>query len=139
MFDPSSIGREISYAGLIRQGRKVTCPLCERRVMSQGDIPFQSSGIGQHMRKCHPEHYDAAYSTGRRLMREAFQRELATKHELEQRPHRTHVVTGALLIEIVGEVQSLVAMMEPYYSQCNADRPACELIERLQTIIATKN
>jgi hypothetical protein len=41
----------------------------------------------------------------------------------------------ALLEAAVYEMGDLIGMMEPYYSQCNADKNANELIERIQAVL----
>jgi hypothetical protein len=40
-----------------------------------------------------------------------------------------------LLQEAVDEMESLIGMMEPYYSQCDADREARELIQRIRAAL----
>ena len=40
-----------------------------------------------------------------------------------------------LLESAVGEMNSLIGMMEPYYSQCDADKNARALIEKIKRVL----
>jgi uncharacterized C2H2 Zn-finger protein len=40
-----------------------------------------------------------------------------------------------LLSDSISQMRSLIRMMEPYYSQCNAEREAEELIERIEMVL----
>lgn len=52
----------------------------------------------------------------------------------ERRRRATHSVTGAFLDEIVDEMESLISMMEPYYSQADAHRDARAKIAEIRGI-----
>jgi flagellar biosynthesis/type III secretory pathway M-ring protein FliF/YscJ len=57
----------------------------------------------------------------------------AEKREQNEAPHRKHIVSGALLMDIRDEMESLID-----YNQADAGADARVLIERLAEIIATK-
>lgn len=49
-----------------------------------------------------------------------------------------HLVSGEMLDEIVDEMHSLMAMMEPYYKQADADRDALALVARIKALPYTR-
>lgn len=124
--------------GLTRVGCKVQCPFCEKRLMSQMYQPFHQSGIGQHIKIVHPEEYDNVVNQSEAFERQAKEKKLQQEKDEREQPLRKHVVSGSLLMDIVGNLESLMGMMEPYYSQCDADSEALELVQRLEGIIASK-
>lgn len=65
--------------------------------------------------------------------------EAAAKRERHDRVHRKHTVTGGFLLDVADQLESALSMMEPYYSQCDADKDGREMVARLEEIIATKN
>lgn len=48
---------------------------------------------------------------------------------------RTQAELLQLLDEAVSEMRNLISMMEPYYSQCEGDKEACELIARIEEVL----
>jgi uncharacterized Zn finger protein (UPF0148 family) len=123
-----------ALAGLVAQGRKVACPVCGRRVMSQGCMPFSQSGIGQHVRSAHPELEPEVLAASRRRERQIKTAQDAAAKEARERPLRQHTVTGAFLDETTSLLNSLIDMMEPYYSQSSGADEAYELIERIEAM-----
>lgn len=123
---------------LVKQGRKVACPVCEKRAMSQVYMPFHHSGIGQHIRNAHPELEPEVIAAGQRAEAKRKADEAAALKEARERPLREHVVTGAFLMEVTSELSSLIGMMEPYYSQGNAADDANALIERIEAMLAAR-
>lgn len=119
-------------ASLVRAGRKVGCPVCGRRVMSQSYASFYSSGIGQHIRQSHPELESAVLAASRQMERQHRAAEEAVEREARERPLRAHLFTGAEIDEIIQELGSLIGMMEPYWSQGSGADSALELIDRLE-------
>jgi len=117
---------------LVRQGRKVDCPICQKRLMSQCYQSFSSSGIGQHIRSVHPELEPEVRAASQRMERRLKDKEAADKREATLRPLREHTVTGAFLDEVASELEGLISMMEPYYAQSKASDGAYDLIQRIE-------
>jgi len=121
-------------------GCKVACPICEKRVMFQSYQSLSGSGIGQHIRSAHPQFEKAVFRVTKMQKNRAAAAAKAAEIEKAARPLRQHVVSGAFLDEVVGEIESLIGMMEPYYSQGNAADDAYDLVKRIeemQTVAAT--
>jgi tellurite resistance protein len=106
--------------------------------MSQAYRDFHGSGIGQHIIAAHPDLADRVVKASRRLAKAEKARIADEQKEARERPLRSHVVTGAFLDEVAGELRSLIGMMEPYYAQCDsATRDAYDLIERIEAMHGT--
>lgn len=54
-------------AGLVNQGRKVECPVCGKQCFSEAYRELRSSGIGQHIRYCHPDLEDVIFKASNRI------------------------------------------------------------------------
>ena len=119
-------------AGLVAQGCKVECPVCGKRCFSESYRPFHYSGIGQHIRQCHPELESAVITASKRIEGKKKEKERAEKVEKDDRPTRKFVVSGAFLDEVVEELETLIGFMEAYYIQGNCDKSAREMIERIE-------
>ena len=119
-------------AGLVAQGCKVECPVCGKRCFSEAYRPFHSSGIGQHIRQCHPELESEVIASSKRMERKKKEKERAEKEEKAARPTRKFVVSGAFLDEVVEELEKLISCMEAYYIQGNGDESAREMIDRIE-------
>lgn len=119
---------------LVRQGRKVECPVCGRRAMSQSYSPFSSSGIGQHIRSSHPELEAEVYAATRRVEQRIKNEQRRDRREAVRRPIREHTVTGAFLDELKSEIESLIGMMEPYYAQGDCADDGIKMIERIEAL-----
>ena len=65
-------------------------------------------------------------------------KEAAIRKEEREAPKRIHKISGALLMDIVSELEGALDMMEPYYSQCDADEDGRAMIKQLEDIIASK-
>lgn len=88
-------------AGLVAQGRKVVCPFCDRRFMSQCYKPFSSSGIGQHIRARHPEHVNEVISLAEQFKKDQKRVETARERAEKEKHDRVHMVTGAFLLNLL--------------------------------------
>lgn len=124
---------------IFQKGRKIECPFCDGRHMSQNHISLIGSGIGQHIMARHPEHAAAmktANKLGQRRDRDRYAAEMKAiedaEKEADRRSKREFTVTGEFLDEVIGELRGLIRMMEPYYSQGNCDADAERLIEQIE-------
>lgn len=48
---------------------------------------------------------------------------------------RKYTISGAFLLDVIAEMEGLINMMEPYYSQCAADSDARETIRKIESIL----
>lgn len=127
-------GDIVSCASPLHRGQKVECPVCGKRVMYEAFRSFSGSGLGQHIKSAHPAEYPPIERAALARERAEALAKAAAEAEERERPLRTHMVTGALIDEIIGELRSLIDMMEPYYSQCGGGDDAEALIDRLDAI-----
>lgn len=121
---------------LVAQGCKVSCPVCDRRVMSQSYAKFSASGIGMHIRQAHPELEPEVFAASQRMEAKMKARKELEAREARERPNREYVVTGRLLDEISEQLSSLIDMMEPYYAQSNVADDAIALIAQIEAMHA---
>lgn len=126
MFDDSALAK------LVKQGRKVECPICGKSYMSQSYRDFHNSGIGDHVRSKHPELFREVLAASKRFAAAEKEKIQEERKEKELRPKRKFIVSGEFLDEVVEEMQSLIGFMEAYYIQGGCDKNALELIERIE-------
>lgn len=108
---------------------KFPCARCDRTFSTR-------RGRTDHCRS----HGDEAFSVAKSEMRSELARILnaerqkqAAEHErLAARKIRNVILSADEIDEIVSEMESLIGMMEPYWSQGDADSDARNLIDRLQ-------
>ena len=137
------------------RGHEAKCPICDRFVDVRGH--FDRTGLwGHYFSKKHldarPKGEESAnafkeklirtINTSRRqikaMMKAQKESERLQAVEEAEQPHRKHVVTGAFLMDIAAEIESLCGMMEPYYSQGDCADDGFELVNRLEGIINSK-
>lgn len=121
-----------TLASIYCANRKVECPVCGKRFMSPSYMPFKHSAIGAHIRSCHPELEAQVYAVVRQIEKEKEEEKAREEEEARRRPLREFTVAGEFLDEIKREIQSLIGMMEPYYSQCITEVEGERLIERIE-------
>lgn len=125
---------DVKLAGLVRQGRKVECPVCGKCHMSEIYRDFHNSGIGSHIRAKHPELEREVISASKRISKQEKEREESERKEKELRPKRKFTVSGEFLDEVMGELNSLIGCMEAYYIQAGCDKGAMELIGKIENM-----
>ncbi|MQB37641.1 hypothetical protein DXT97_12645 [Agrobacterium tumefaciens] len=112
-----------------RQRGNFKCDHCEK-VLKTLD------GLKSHMKNVHNVSADALRSklkSDQKAIAEAEKaRRESERREAEARRHRKVVLTTAEIDEIVTELNSLIDMMEAYYSQGDCDKSARDLIDRLE-------
>ena len=72
-------------AGLVARGCKVECPVCGKRCFSGECVAFHCSGIGQHIRQCHPELESAVIRISKAYQRKKKEKERKDKKEKEEK------------------------------------------------------
>lgn len=101
-----------------------------------GKVLKTLDGLKSHMKQAHKVSADALRkklaSDQKALANAEKSRRESERREAEARKHRTVVLTTAEVDEIVTELNSLIDMMEPYYSQGDCDKSARGLIDRLE-------
>lgn len=138
-------------SGLRIVGHHIHCPICDRAMMTS-ENPATSALWTHFMSKKHDSHRpldpafeDALFAIIKRTSRAAKKAErdaasaLKTERSLaavaeNKRVHAKHTVSGGFLDEIVSEMESLIAMMEPYYSQGNGAADARAKIAEIRAI-----
>ena len=84
-----------------------------------------------------------AHNTSKREAKEAIAAEKKAEQDrkvaLNASIHRKHTITGGFLMDVISELEGLIQVMEPYYSQCNADEGSRDIIQQLQDIIDSKD
>lgn len=107
------------------------CPHCDRTFTTR-------RGRTDHCRS----HGDEAFSRAKgemrselsRLMLDEKQKQTAERERLAARERRQVVLSTDQIDEITAELESLIGMMEPYWSQGDADKDARNLIDRLNAM-----
>lgn len=140
--------------GLNIHGAFIDCPICGRAMLTsqtpEGSDFWSHFFSKKHanMRPLDPSLEDRMRAVIRRTARDAKKAERAAEAAAkkaradaqvaeDRRRRATHAVTGAFLDEIVEEMEALISMMEPYYSQANADRDARAKIAKIREISGT--
>ena len=138
------------------QNERVKCPVCGGAFSVRSYHP-EKSGFWQHYfgKRCRAlrTQSSATYPNSTEIamlikqadnrnqkrqdaaMKRQKEAEAAEKRELHDQVYRKHVVTGGFLLDIVGELSGALDMMEPYYSQCDADETGRDMISRIGDII----
>jgi uncharacterized Zn finger protein (UPF0148 family) len=107
------------------------CPHCERVLTTLG-------GVKSHVEAVHSE--DAAAfrsrlkSQERERHRVAKEASDAEKRRLSERNARKVILSTSDIDEITAEIESLIDMMEPYWSQGDCAKDARALIDRLNAL-----
>lgn len=114
-------------------GCNVSCPVCDRRVFGQ-------AGLSAHTKAKHPDHFGALASFAKKAERDRKMSEIAAKQEKHNRANRKITITGAFADRIIGEMQSLIGMMEPYWSQgSSVTGEADDIIRILEAVARGEN
>jgi hypothetical protein len=132
-------------------GHNIDCPFCGRS-LSTCENPEGSAFAGHFFSKKHaadipddPELRDKIYALVKRVSRAAKKAERKAEKEAKEaraaakvaeaaRLRQKHEVTGAFLDGIVDEMESLISMMEAYYSQGNGADDAYAKIAEIRAI-----
>lgn len=138
-------------AGLRAQNDTLVCPICDRP-MKVSENAEQSPFWSHFFSKKHAAYrpldpalepiFKAAITKAARdfkkdmkALEKALKNARVAQAQAETaRQHATHTVSGAFLDSVVEEMQSLISMMEPYYSQANADKSARAKIAEIRAI-----
>ena len=133
------------------KGHHIDCPFCGRSLLTSENP--ETSAFGCHFfSKKHaadlpddPELREKIYALVKRTSRRAKKAERQAEKEAKEaraaakiaetaRLRQKHEVTGAFLDGIVEEMEGLISMMEPYYSQGNGADDAYAKIAEIRAI-----
>ncbi len=107
---------------------RVDCPLCGKSVYGFG-------GLSQHLKALHPDHHSAFIRAQKTADKNEKRKARDAADEVAARAVRQITITGEFADEIIGEIKSLIGMMEPYYAQCpNATESADDIVNRLDAL-----
>lgn len=126
---------------LMANSGRMLCPFCGKTWRQSGYHYHRLfAPVVDHVRSQHPEHGAQFAGAVQQVCKDVADEKKAqaaiAKREAEERVHRAVVVTGGFLDEVIGEVRSLINMMEPYY--VGQEQEAEALIERLERLAAGK-
>lgn len=136
------------------------CPYCGKTFKVQKDNRTQwKTSIGAHLMDAHEKHKDEVITfvdACRSIMRrEKTERRIKEANDIEaarieserqaklrfiaaiKRSQATITLTSSDVDEIQSELQTLIDMMEPYYSQGNCDADARGLIQKLEDMLTS--
>lgn len=108
---------------------KFKCPHCDRVLTTLGGVKSHVDAVHSEGAKAFRASIRAEAKERNRLAEEA---RIAETKRLEARKHRKVILSTAEIDEICAELNSLIGMMEPYWSQGDCAKDAIALIERLE-------
>lgn len=137
--------------GLDIRGDSIKCPICGRPMQTSENA--EGSAFWSHffskkhdgLRPLDPSLEDRLRQVIRQTARAAKKAQKAAEAAAKQEEREARIaeakrrsakykVSGAFLDEIVNEMEALISMMEPYYSQAGADADALATIRDIRAI-----
>lgn len=134
-------------------GERAICPFCKKEYAVPPSVhSIATHGVWAHIRTKHKGqtrggmHEAFVSEVGRAAnLRRKKQKEreaaektrlAAERKEAREAPKRKHLVTGGFLMDVCEQLSSALDMMEPYYSQCDADAEGRKMVARIEGMIS---